>query len=223
MRGIRAIVFDAYGTLFDIATIDDRLQQVFGEKAAAIASTWRQKQLEYSWLSGMMKRYKPFSSLTRDALGYACKRHNAALTDTRADDLMQRYNQLEIYPEVESALKSMQGLCQLAILSNADAPLLRAAIRYNRIDPYFEGVFSVDEIERFKPDPAVYELPAKGLGRKKEELLFVSSNTWDTAGAKSAGLRVCWANRSDGMQEELGLPADIRVADLEELAGEILP
>jgi len=217
MNRIRAIVFDAYGTLLDLSSIDRRMQAHFGDQALAIARTWRQKQLEYTWLRDLMTRYQPFSQITREALRYASRHHDAMATDEILDDLMQHYYKLEVFPEVPRVMEELSRHYELAILSNADGDLLRQAVMHNRLDPYLKGIFSIDAIRRYKPAPQVYQLPQAGLGLEKSSLLFVSSNTWDTAGAKSYGLQVAWLRRQAGQEEALGFPADLQVSDLEDL------
>lgn len=214
LNNIKAIVFDAYGTLFDIATIDKRLSHHFGGLAGEIGPLWRRKQLEYSWLRSLMGRYKNFYDLTGDALQFACNQFKVSLTTPVLEDLMQHYYELKIYPEVAPALAKLQHNYQLAVLSNANPELLQKAVNYNNIESHFTSIFSVDAIQQFKPVPAVYEIPVNGLGLAKEEIVFLSSNTWDVAGAKSFGLKVVWIQRKPGTLEELNMSPDGTVDDL---------
>jgi 2-haloacid dehalogenase len=214
----KAIVFDAYGTLFDISTIDERLRYHYGHKAAEVGPVWRQKQLEYTWLRTLMGRYKDFYALTTDALRFACEQTGAAYNDRIAGDLMEHYLRLRVYPEVRAALEKLQTGFRLAILSNANSDLLLGAVEYNDISRYLQAVLSVDELKVFKPSPGVYRLAEARLELPKEQILFVSSNTWDVAGAASYGLRVVWVKRREQPVEQLGFEPELVVRDVEELA-----
>ena len=211
---IQAIVFDAYGTLFDVASIDRRLAYHFGKKAPEVAALWRRKQLEYTWLRTLMDRYRDFYHLTRDALVYTVEALGLSVDENIEADLMDHYYQLSVYEEVPDALRELGRRYRLAILSNANPEMLERGVGHNGIADLFEGIFSVDSIRKFKPDPEVYRLPAAGLGLKPEEIFFVSSNPWDVAGAKSAGLKVGWIMRKTGVLEQLEFRPDVRVMDL---------
>lgn len=214
LKDIKAIVFDAYGTLFDVASIDKRLQHHFGEKAGLIAPVWRRKQLEYTWLRSLMGRHKNFYGLTEDALLYACKQFGLGMTSSVVEDLMNHYYELDTYPDVAPALTQLQKNYKLAILSNANPKLLEKAVTHNQIKDRFAAIFSVESIQQYKPKPAVYQIPVDGFRLSREEIVFLSSNTWDVAGAKSFGLKVIWVKRKSGQLEELGVLPDGMVADL---------
>ena len=216
-RQIKAVVFDAYGTLFDVASIDRRLSLHFGRKAQALAALWRRKQLEYTWLRTLMNRYHDFSRVTREALLYACDQAALPADERIIADLMDHYRKLELFPEAPEALRRLKPHFQLGILSNADPELLEDAVRHNGILHLFGGIFSADAAGKFKPHPAVYALAAEGLGISAEELLFISSNPWDVAGAKSAGLPVAWIRRHNQALEHLGYTPDMQVENLLEL------
>ena len=193
-----AIVFDAYGTLFNVSGIRQRLETHFGAKAAVLDPLWRRKQLEYTWLRGMMGAYLPFSRISRDALAFACRQEGLELSSGMMDDLMEHYNYLPVFPEVHAALAMLARTCRLAVLSNADPVMLEEAIDHNNLRERFDNILSADSIRRFKPHPTVYEIPARQLGIPPQRILFVSANTWDVAGAKSAGLRAAWVQRDEG-------------------------
>ena len=213
-----AIVFDAYGTLFDIASLDAKLIHYFGDEAAALAGVWRRKQLEYTWLRSLMQRYRDFIGVTEDALVFACKQLGLTCTEEIKTDLLQTYHQLEVYPEVPEALDRLNSRFELAILSNGNLELLQNGTRHNGIGKYFKSLFSVDSIRQYKPMPFVYQLAVDGLRIPKSKILFVSSNTWDVAGAKSFGMQVAWIRRQgNAVVEELGLLPDMRIADLLQL------
>lgn len=217
LKNVKAIVFDAYGTLFNISSIDKRLEYHFDRSADLVATVWRRKQLEYTWLRSLMGRYIDFYALTEDALRFACKQHQVALQPAIVNDLMDHYYRLTVFPDVGPALQQLQEKYKLAILSNANANLLDQAVAYNKMNDRFSAIFSVDVIQQYKPLPAVYQLPVDGLGLPKEEIVFLSSNTWDVAGAKSFGLNVLWVQRKEGVIEELGVKPDGVVQDLREV------
>lgn len=214
----KAIVFDAYGTLFDISSIDRRLGEHFGEQAPQIAALWRRKQLEYTWLRTLMNRYRPFYTITADALRYACQSLGLMVDEAIVDDLMDHYRRLAVYPEAPEALHRLSRRFELAILSNADADLLERALTFNEIGIFFRRIFSVEVLGKYKPAPEVYQLPAAGLGLEPEALLFVSANPWDVAGAGAAGLQVAWIRRVPQVMESLGYSPDLVLENLTELA-----
>lgn len=201
LASLKAIVFDAYGTLFDVYSLGAGMQGYFEEKTDAINQVWRTKQIQYTWLRDMMGAYKPFSEVTAEALDYACQANGVELPNELRDSLMEEYIQLPAFPEVPKLLKALAQHKQLAILSNADQLMLDGAIARNGIGDYLSAVISVDEIGRFKPAPVVYQLAEKKLGLDKSEIGFVSSNTWDVAGAMNYGLQVIWLNRGIGAIE----------------------
>lgn len=215
---LKVIAFDAYGTLFDVASIDRRLAHHFGDRAAPLAAIWRQKQLEYTWLRSLMQRYTGFEQLTVDALRYACRRLDLPLAPSVLTDLLRHYRRLDLYPEVAGALQSMCARYRLIILSNADRQLLERAVAHNGIGSMLDGILSVERLRTFKPSPQVYRLPLRELKLAPRELLFVSANAWDVAGAQAAGLPVAWVRRPGGQLDELDYWPDLEVNDLSELA-----
>lgn len=217
-REIKTILFDAYGTLFDLASIDSALSELYGEKAQEIARIWRQKQLEYSWLRTLMGRYVDFYELTGDALAYALEAVGLESSPDGRKALMQEYYRLKAFPEVAGALSRMKGKFHLAILSNANPSLLERAVSFNGLDDLLDDFISADELHLYKPSPAIYQLPEKKLGLAPWNLLFVSANTWDVAGAAACGLQVAWAMREPAVPEKLGLKPDTIVKGLDELA-----
>ena len=207
----RALIFDAYGTLLDVhSVIPDQ----------ALAALWRQKQLEYTWLRSLMGRYEDFSRITEDALWAAAAERKLDLSEQRADELLKAYRRPAAYEDARMALKQLQGH-RLAILSNGTPEMLEAALRHNRRETYFEAVVSVDRVKTYKPSPKVYALGEQVLKLPAREILFVSSNAWDAAGAKAFGYFVCWCNRGGAEMERLGFDPDIVVSGLDELADAI--
>lgn len=211
---IRGYVFDAYGTLFDVHSIVDAGAAITSEPAA-LSLLWRQKQLEYTWLRSLMGRYEDFWAITEAALRYAVRRLDLAAGEAQIQALMNAYLRLACFPDVRDALARLAA--PRAILSNGAPKMLEAAVRSSGLAPLLDHVISVDRVRIYKPAAAVYALGPETLGIPADELLFVSSNAWDVAGAKSFGYRVAWCNRLGAPQEELGLAADHVIPSLREL------
>lgn len=211
---IRGYVFDAYGTLFDVHSIVDAGAAITSEPAA-LSLLWRQKQLEYTWLRSLMGRYEDFWAITEAALRYAVRRLDLAAGEAQIQALMNAYLRLACFPDVRDALARLAA--PRAILSNGAPKMLEAAVRSSGLAPLLDHVISVDRVRIYKPAAAVYALGPATLGIPADELLFVSSNAWDVAGAKSFGYRVAWCNRLGAPQEELGLAADHVIPSLREL------
>ena len=212
---IRGYVFDAYGTLFDVHSVVEA-GRVLTADPLALSVLWRQKQLEYTWLRSLMGRYEDFWVVTEAALRYSVKRLGLTASDADLARLMNAYHTLACFPEVPEALARLAGRPR-AILSNGAPRMLAAAVASSRLDHLLEHVISVDRVKIYKPAPAVYALGPSTLGVPAEELLFVSSNAWDVAGAKAFGYRVAWCNRVGAPEEELGVRADYVVSNLTEL------
>lgn len=218
MTDLKAIVFDAYGTLFDISSIDRRLAGYFGEQAPQVAALWRRKQLEYTWLHTLMNRYRPFSELTADALQYTCQTLGLPIDPVLIEELMDQYQRLTVFPDVPEALHRLSRRFSVNILSNADPDLLAQAVAFNEIGSWVQEIFSVEALGKFKPSPEVYQLPATHKGLESKAILFVSSNSWDVAGAGSAGLQVAWIQRVPQVMDPLGYTPGLVLRDLAELA-----
>jgi 2-haloacid dehalogenase len=214
---IEALVFDAYGTLYDVHSVMRRCEVCFPGKGAALSQLWRAKQLEYTWQRSLMQRYAPFSTVTRDALAYSC----AALGLEAAphlETLMAEYLALAPFPEVPKALSRLA--MKKAILSNGSPDMLEPLVRNSGLR--FDAVLSVDELKVYKPAPQVYELAVRRLDTPREHIGFVSSNCWDALGAKSFGFHVYWINRTGAPVDRLGFVPDREIGSLDELVDEIL-
>lgn len=218
LAAIKAIVFDAYGTLFDVHTVVEKCEKYFPTKGRMISEIWRQKQLEYTWLRSLMGRYEDFWRVTEDALTFALKQLGLETTMDVRTDILHTYLSLKPYREVPDLLKQLSRAYTLAILSNGSPNMLHAVIQNAELSDCFSYVISVDERKTFKPSMEVYQLAPAKLGIPKEETLFVSSNSWDAAGAKVFGFQVCWLNRFHQTFDELDSRPDFIVNDLEELA-----
>jgi 2-haloacid dehalogenase len=217
---IRAVVFDAYGTLFDVHSIVTTCERLFPGKGAALSQTWRVKQLEYTWLRNGMQRHVDFNQVTQDALRVACEALALGYTDAVFDELNLGYRTLQPFADARSALATLNAAQQkpkLAILSNGAPDMLNAVVKHNGFDSLLDAVLSVEEVGVFKPDPRVYQLAVDRLGDAKNEIGFVSSNGWDAAGAKAFGFNVFWINRSGAPVERLGVVPDYVVKSLDEV------
>ena len=210
-----ALVFDAYGTLYDVHAVIRRCEEFWPGKGTALSQLWRAKQLEYTWQRSLMRCYLPFSAVTREALAYACEALKLALDQTRANALMDEYLKLAAYPDVPAALQRLAGR-KLAILTNGSPDMIEPLVKHSGLK--FDAVLSVDELKIFKPAPEVYQLAVDRLGVPKESLGFVSSNCWDALGAKSFGFRVFWINRLKAPVDRLGFQPDAIVSSLHEIA-----
>jgi 2-haloacid dehalogenase len=213
---VRALVFDAYGTLFDVHSISVACESLFPGNGTELSRRWRTKQLEYTWLRSLMGRYADFETITRDALGYACGALGLELAQSNAMDLMQSYRQLSAFSEVKDALAALHGR-KLAILSNGSPAMLNPLVEHAGMSGLFDAVISVDELKIFKPHPSVYGLATKYLGVNANEIGFVSSNFWDVSGASSFGFRTFWINRNNSQRDELGFEPVAVVQRLDEL------
>ena len=212
---IAGCVFDAYGTLFDVHSVIEAGRDVTSDPAA-LSLLWRQKQLEYTWLRTLMGRYADFWAVTAAALRYSVRRLELRATEAQLDRLMRAYLSLACFPEVPVALQRLSGHPR-AILSNGTPAMLEAAVASSGLSAALDHVISVDEVKLFKPAAAVYALGPQHLGLPAHDLLFVSSNAWDVAGAKAFGYQVAWCNRSKAPREELGVGPDYEVAALDQL------
>lgn len=211
----RAFVFDAYGTLFDVHSVV--LREGYD---IALSRLWREKQVEYTWRRALMERYEDFWRVTEEALRAASRQLRIGLSESQLDRLMQGYLSPAAFAEVRVALEDLKP-APLAILSNGSPAMLESAVRGNGLESRFAHIISVDRAKTYKPSPLVYALAPDALKIPAEEILFVSSNAWDAAGAKAYGYRVCWCNRSGAMPDDLGFAPDFSVERLDAIAGSL--
>lgn len=197
------VVFDAYGTLFDVHSVVGRCDALFPGHGETLSRLWRSKQLEYTWLRSLMQRYEDFERVTFAALRYACRTLSLALDDHAANALLEAYRHLNPYSEVQSTLQALDGR-RLAVLSNGSLPMLTDLVRNAGFESMFDAVLSVDARRTYKPHPSIYQLAVDQLRAKVEDIAFVSSNYWDVSGATSFGLQTFWINRSGAQPDELG-------------------
>ncbi len=215
MSPIRGYVFDAYGTLFDVHSVVEAGRAITRDPVA-LSTMWRQKQLEYTWLRALMGTYADFWVVTEAALRYTIRRLGLTASEAQVRRLMEAYLSLACFPEVKAALRPLAGRPR-AVLSNGAPSMLAAAVSASGLTPLLEHVISVDRVKTYKPSPLVYALGPETLGVSAGELLFVSSNGWDVAGAKAFGYQVAWCNRTGAPEEELGVRPDLVIDSLEKI------
>lgn len=218
-RDIKVCVFDAYGTLFDFNSAAERCRDVLGDKAGELSDLWRTKQLQYTWLRGLMGKHKPFREVTGDALDFS-------LQTLGVDDpvlrnrLMELYDRIEAFPEVPGVLRRLnQAGIATAILSNGSPDMLEAAVEHAGIGGDLNAVLSVEAVGVYKPHPSVYELPGRQFGVPLSAISFQSSNAWDAVAAATFGMRVVWCNRYGQQRERLTAQPDVEISTLAALPG----
>jgi 2-haloacid dehalogenase len=215
---IRAIVFDAYGTLFDVYSIGVLAEKLFPGHGDTLAVLLRDKQIEYTRLRTMSSRYKPFWDVTRDALVFSCRKLGLALTPASEDALMAQYATLAPFPENLDVLQQLRAMgLRLAILSNGNPPMLASVVEAAGLTTMFVHLLSVDAVQKFKTAPEAYQLAPDRFGFGVDEMIFVSSNCWDVCGATWFGYRTFWVNRADAPMEELDVVPHARGRSLVDL------
>ncbi|NIK13020.1 haloacid dehalogenase type II [Alkalibacillus almallahensis] len=211
----QTVVFDVYGTLFDVQSVQDQCESVFPNKGSEISQVWREKQLQYMFLHELMGHDVQFDDITERALVYAVNSVGEDLTEESRRQLMTAYQQLTLYGETQSVLTYLREKgYQLAVFSNGTDNMLEGLLNGSGIHGDLDAVLSVDLAGHFKPTISSYQIVTDQLNVSNEEVLFVSSNGWDIAGAKNAGFQTAWINRTDGPEEELGLSLDYQGEDL---------
>src|SRR5947208_7440310 len=218
---VKALAFDAYGTLFDVFSVTALCEQLYPGKGNQLAQIWRAKQLQYSLMRSLMGRHRDFWGLTEDGLVWATKSLQLDLTAEKKKQLMEAYLSLAAFPDVKPGLEALkkQGV-KLAILSNGEPKMLEAAAKSAGIRDLLDDVISVEEVKIFKVSPRVYNLAPERLKVTNPELGFISANNWDGVAAVSAGLRTFWIQRTTAeVPEELGFQVDATVKAITDLPG----
>jgi 2-haloacid dehalogenase len=214
-----ALAFDVYGTLVDPIGIRKQLERYLSDEALRVAEVWRHKQLEYTFLLTVMKRYQDFEEVTRKALNYALTAAGAELDQDQKDALIAQYNNLERFEDVEPGLERLKEAdYPMVVFSNGAPHMLEALMDAADLGSYFQGFVSVDEVKAYKPSPEAYRHVARWLERPMGEVRLVSSNPFDNIGARAAGMQSAWVDRSGGLFDTLGSPPEIVVGTLIELA-----
>ena len=216
MKKIKAIIFDAYGTLFDVNSAAEKCKEKLGDKWEGFANYWRTTQLEYTWLRSLMKRHKDFWQITEDSLDKSMNFYN--IDNAMRSELLNLYKVLSPFTEVNDALKKLkQSNYKLAILSNGTPDLLNELVISNQLKNIFDDIFSVEEVGIFKPDSKVYDLPINKYNIQKNEVLFLSANTWDVSGAGNYGYNAVWVNRNNNIFDKLDFELNQQISNLSEL------
>jgi 2-haloacid dehalogenase len=214
---IKAYVYDAYGTLFDVHSVSVKAESEFNGYGKTISELWRKKQVEYFMLHQLTGNYKPFSEVTRNALLYTLKNLSLQNNEDALNSLMQSYLELEVYEEVHATLENLQNQNKKQIIfSNGTYEMLNPLIEKRELNPLL-NVLSVDDVKQYKPAPAAYKYALETLGVDPHEVLFMSSNFWDITGASSFGFKTAWINRADLEIDELGIKPDYIYKDLKGL------
>jgi len=216
MKNIKAIIFDAYGTLFDVNSAAEKCKDKIGDKWEPFANFWRTTQLEYTWLRSLMKRHKDFWQITEDSLDKSMMAFN--INPKMKDELLNLYKVLSPFQEVPETLKTLKEKnFKLAILSNGTPSLLNQLVKSNNLDNLFDDLFSIEEVKIYKPDSKVYDLPIKKYEIKKSEVAFLSANTWDVSGAGNYGYNAIWVNRNNNIFDYLDYKPNNQIKSLTEL------
>ena len=216
MKKIKAIIFDAYGTLFDVNSAAEKCKEKLGDKWEGFANYWRTTQLEYTWLRSLMRRHKDFWQITEDSLDKSMNFYN--IDNAMRSELLNLYKVLSPFTEVREALNKLkQSNYKLAILSNGTPDLLNELVVSNQLNDIFDDIFSVEEAGIFKPDSKVYDLPINKYNIEKNEVLFLSANTWDVSGAGNYGYDTVWVNRNNNIFDKLDFEPNLQISNLSEL------
>ena len=212
----KAVVFDAYGTLFDVNSAAKRCKDKIGAKWETFANFWRTTQLEYTWLRSLMKRHKNFWDITEDSLDKSMKVFN--IDKNMKNELLSLYKTLSPYPEVKGVLEDLKKKnLKLAILSNGTHDLLNELVESNKLYNLFDDLFSIEEVKIYKPDPRVYEIPIKKYKIKSDEITFLSANTWDVSGGGNFGYNSIWVNRHSSVFDILDFQPKNEISNLTQL------
>ena len=216
MKNIKAIIFDAYGTLFDVNSAAEKCKGKIGDKWEDFANYWRTTQLEYTWLRSLMNKHKDFWKITEDSLDKSMKFFK--IDNSMRNDLLDLYKVLSPFSEVKETLNKLKKKdFKLAILSNGTPSLLENLVKNNNLENIFDDIFSIEEVGIFKPDSKVYELPVNKYNIKKDEILFLSANTWDVSGGGNYGYNSVWVNRNKNIFDNLDYQPLDEIHDLSEL------
>ena len=216
MKNIKAIIFDAYGTLFDVNSAAEKCKNKIGNKWEFFANYWRTTQLEYTWLRSLMSRHKNFWQITEDSLDKSMKVYE--IDKSMKDELLNLYKVLLTFNEVPEVLKNLKKKkFKLAILSNGTPTLLNELVKTNKLDNIFDDIFSIEEVGIYKPDSKVYDMPIKKYNINKNEVAFLSANTWDISGGGNYGYNCIWVNRNNNVFDNLDYIPKYEIKNLNQL------
>ena len=216
MKNIKAIIFDAYGTLFDVNSAAEKCKDKIGKKWESFSNYWRTTQLEYTWLRNLMGRHKDFWQITEDSLDKSMKVFE--IDSSMKSDLLNLYKILSTFPEVKDTLNILKEKnYKLAILSNGTPSLLNELVKSNNLDNIFDDIFSIEEVGIYKPDSKVYDMPIKKYQIQKNEVAFLSANTWDVSGGGNYGYNSIWVNRNNNIFDNLDYKPKLEIKNLKSL------
>ena len=216
MKNVKAIIFDAYGTLFDVNSAAEKCKDKIGDKWEPFANFWRTTQLEYTWLRSLMGRHKDFWQVTEDSLDKSMKAFN--INSSMKNELLNLYKILSPYKEVSETLKALkEKKFKLAILSNGTPSLLNELVKSNNLNNVFDDLFSIEEVGIYKPNSKVYDIPVQKYQIEKNEIAFLSSNTWDVSGGGNYGYQSIWVNRNNNIFDNLDYEPQNQIKNLSEL------
>ena len=216
MKNIKAIIFDAYGTLFDVNSAAEKCKDKIGKKWENFSNYWRTTQLEYTWLRNLMGRHKDFWQITEDSLDKSMKVFE--IDSSMKIDLLNLYKILSTFPEVKDALNILkEKKYKLAILSNGTPSLLNELVKSNNLDNIFDDVFSIEEVKAYKPDPKVYNIPIKKYQIQKNEVAYLSANTWDVSAGGNYGFNPIWVNRNNNIFDNLDFKPIHEIKNLKDI------
>ena len=216
MKNIKAIIFDAYGTLFDVNSAAEKCKDKIGSKWESFSNYWRTTQLEYTWLRSLMKRHKDFWKITEESLDKSMRVFN--IDNAMRNELLNLYKTLSLYPEVKEVLDNLKKRnYKLSILSNGTPALLNELVKSNNLENIFDDLFSIEEVGVYKPDSKVYDMPVKKYQIKSEEIAFLSANTWDVSGGGNYGYNSIWVNRNKAVFDNLDYKPKKQVSNLMQL------
>ena len=216
MKNIKAIIFDAYGTLFDVNSAAEKCKNKIGNKWEFFANYWRTTQLEYTWLRSLMSRHKNFWQITEDSLDKSMKVYE--IDKSMKDELLNLYKVLSTFNEVPEILKNLKKKkFKLAILSNGTPTLLNELVKTNKLNNIFDDIFSIEEVGIYKPNSKVYDMPIKKYNINKNEVAFLSANTWDISGGGNYGYNCIWVNRNNNVFDNLDYIPKYEIKNLNQL------
>ena len=216
MKNIKAIIFDAYGTLFDVNSAAEKCKDKIGDKWENFSNYWRTTQLEYTWLRSLMNKHRDFWQITEDSLDKSMKAFK--IDSSMRNELLDLYKILPTFPEVPEVLKSLkEKKYKLAILSNGTPSLLNELVKSNNLDNIFDDIFSIEEVGIYKPDSKVYNIPIKKYQIQKNEVVFLSANTWDVSGGGNYGYNAAWVNRNNNIFDNLDFKLVYEIRSLKDI------
>ncbi len=216
MKNIKAIIFDAYGTLFDVNSAAEKCKDKIGDKWENFSNYWRTTQLEYTWLRSLMNKHKDFWEITEDSLDKSMQVFQ--IKSSMRKELLDLYKILSIFPEVKEVLKKLKKRdYKLSILSNGTPSLLKKLVKNNNLENFFDDIFSVEKVKIYKPSLKVYDIPIKKYKIKKNEVVFLSSNTWDVSGGGNYGYNTVWVNRNQNIFDKLDYIPKNEIKNLKQL------